>query len=262
MQTGWNEFLRASGQPGHGAQVYREVGELAESVASYLSVGFDLREPALVVATPDHWTACAEQLAAAGWDAPRLAQHELLVLVDAEETLAAISDGGRPSERTFDEVIGSLLDAISDRHPEQPIRIYGEMVDLLSARGDVDGAIELESLWNRLSRRRPFTLLCGYGIDVFDLETQSTLLPAICRAHSHVLPAEDPERLHRAVDAALAESLGSDSGKVYALAAQQVRRKDVPAAELALMWVSSQMPLSAGRILESARAHYLAEPAA
>ena len=43
---------------------------------------------------------------------------------------------------------------------------------------------------------------------------------------------------------------------------EQLRRKQVPPAQLALMWVSSQMPQSAERILESARAHYLEEPAA
>ena len=35
----------------------------------------------------------------------------------------------------------------------------------------------------------------------------------------------------------------------------------MPTAQLALMWISSQMPRSAEQILESARAHYLREPA-
>lgn len=258
MQNGWNEFLRGAGSSGHGAQVYRDTRELAASVARYLAVGFDLREPALVVATPEHWAACAEALAAAGWDAPRLGQHELLVLVDAEQTLAAVLEEGRPAARRFDTVIGTLLDTIEARHPGRQVRVFGEMVDLLVGRGDESGAIELEGLWNRLARRRPFRLLCGYCIDVFDLGTQRGLLPEICRAHSHVLPVADVERLHGAVEAALAESLGAETGDVRALAAQQVRRRDVPAAALALMWVSSQMPLSAERILAAARERYLA----
>ena len=40
-----------------------------------------------------------------------------------------------------------------------------------------------------------------------------------------------------------------------------MRRKQVPPAQLALMWVSSQMPLSAERILDSAREHYLQDAA-
>lgn len=262
MQSAWNGFLRASGPPGHGAQVYADVGELADSVARYLAVGFDLREPALVVATPEHWTECATRLAELGWDGPRIAQHELLVLVDAEETLAAIMDGPAPSERKFGEVVGALMDALAERFPERQLRVFGEMVDLLCARGEADAAIALEALWNRLARRRPFSLLCGYCLDVFDRELQASLLPQICRAHSHVLPAEDSARLDRAVGAALAETVGAEAGNVYALAGQQLRRKEVPSAQLVLMWVSSQMPRSADRILESARTHYLAGSAA
>ena len=42
---------------------------------------------------------------------------------------------------------------------------------------------------------------------------------------------------------------------------RQIQEERVPAAQLILMWVSSNMPSLAGRILESARSHYLAESA-
>ena len=76
-----------------------------------------------------------------------------------------------------------------------------------------------------------------------------------------MLPADDLERLERAVDAALEKTLGPTAAEVYAQVGPQLRRKQVPPAQLALMWVSSQMPRSAEQILESARAHYLQEPA-
>ena len=67
-----------------------------------------------------------------------------------------------------------------------------------------------------MARRRSFSLLCGYRIDVFDRDAQLSVLPEICRSHSHVLPAGDPERLERAVDAALAETLGATGRQVRA----------------------------------------------
>jgi hypothetical protein len=154
------------------------------------------------------------------------------------------------------------MDRIGARFPHRRIRAFGEMVDLLCERGNPTAAARLEELWNRLARRRAFSLLCGYRIDVFDRDSQLSVLPEICRAHSHVLPAGDPERLESAVDAALEEALGTQAGQVYALVGEQLRRRHVPPAQLALMWVSSQMPSSAEQILESARAHYLQEPAA
>ena len=166
-------------------------------------------------------------------------------------------DGDRPSAEQFERVVGGLMDRVGARFPSRRIRAFGEMVDLLCERGNPKGAAELEELWNRLARRRSFSLLCGYRVDVFDQDAQVSLLPAICRSHSHVLPARDPERLERAVDAALEETLGQQAGQVYAMVGEQLRRKQVPPAQLALMWVSSQMPRSAERILESAREHYL-----
>jgi KaiC/GvpD/RAD55 family RecA-like ATPase len=241
--------------------VYRDIDELADSVSRYLAIGFDRGEPAIVIATPEHWIRFGERLAECGWDAARIEESGLLFCADADATLAAIMDGDRPSADRFDAVVGGLLDGVAALLPERRIRAFGEMVDLLCERGNPAGAARLEELWNRLARRRSFSLLCGYRIDVFDRDAQISLLPEICRSHSHVLTADDPARLERAVDAALEETLGSQAGQVYAVLGDQLRRKQVPPAQLALMWVSSQMPRSAERILESAREHYLHDAA-
>lgn len=262
MEAAWNGFLQGTGLAAHAVQVYRDVEELADSVTKYLAVGFDLGEPAIVIATPEHWARFGERLAESGWSAERIEERGLLFPADADSTLAAVMEGGRPAADRFDSVVGGLLDRAGARFPDRRIRAFGEMVGLLSERGDRTGAARLEELWNRLARRRAFSLLCGYRIDVFDQEAQVSVLPGICRAHSHVLPADDPERLERAVDAALEEALGPQAGQVYTMVGREPRRRQVPTAQLALMWVSSQMPRSAERILESARAHYLQEPAA
>ena len=262
MEAAWTGFLHGAGPAGHAVQVYRDVGELADSVTKYLAVGFDIGEPAVVIATPEHGGIFGERLAESGWDAARIEQHGLLFCADADTTLAAVMDGDRPSADQFEAVVGGLMNRVGARLPNRRIRAFGEMVDLLCERGNPNGAADLEELWNRLARRRSFSLLCGYRADVFDQDAQVSLLPAICRSHSHVLPTADPERLERAVDAALTETLGSQASQVYALVGEQLRRKQVPAAQLALMWVSSQMPRSAERILEAAREHYHRDPAA
>jgi hypothetical protein len=262
MEADWTGFLHGAGPAGHAVQVYRDVRELTDSVAKYLAVGFDLREPAIVIATPEHWARFGERLDESGWTADRIEQHNLLFLADAEATLAAIMAGDRPSVEQFEAVVGGLMDRVAARFPKRRIRAFGEMVDLLCERGNPKGAAALEELWNRLARRRSFSLLCSYRVDVFDRDAQVTVLPEICRAHSHVLTAGDPDRLERAVDAALEEALGPKVDQIYAQVGEQLRRRKVPAAQLALMWVSSQMPQSADHILESAKTHYLEEPAA
>jgi len=136
------------------------------------------------------------------------------------------------------------------------------MVDLLCQRGDPESAAALERFWNELAQRRRFSLLCAYHLDIFDRATQAGVLPEVCRAHSHVQPAEDAGRLQRAVDAALDETLGPDAGKVYALMSNRGGETNVvPTAQLALMWVSAEMPAHAERILASARTRYVRQSA-
>ena len=69
----------------------------------------------------------------------------------------------------------------------------------------------------------------------------------------------DPAKLSLAVDQALVGVLGLErAGQVYALVGEQMRRERVPAPQLALMWVSANIPALADRILASARELYLA----
>jgi hypothetical protein len=257
----WTDFLRGSQPSDHAVQVYSDLDELAGSVAAYLAAGFDAGEPAVVVATGEHWGHFAERLEVAGWDPYPLERSGLLTVVDADATLAAFMIGDTPSPAAFEKVVGGLIDRAVKHFPERPIRAFGEMVDLLCQREQTDAAVALEELWNDLARRRRFSLLCGYRLDVFDRASQATTLPDICRLHSRVLPAPDPARLARAVDLALEEVLGPvQAGKVYVLVGEQIRADRVPISQLALMWVSANMPVRADRILARARAHYFDQP--
>lgn len=247
MSLTWTEAPAA-----HAAQVYLESSELADSVAEYLSAGFEAGEPGVLVATPEH----------VGLIDERLGRVEgLLVTADAEATLARIMDGPHPSPAAFEHVIGGLIDEVAARFPGRRVRAFGEMVDLLCARGQGDAAVELEELWNRLARTRDFTLLCGYCMDVFDRATQVDTLPYVCRLHTHVTTAPDVDRLAHAVDDAIVGVLGAPgAGQVYSLIGTEIRERRVPPPQLALMWVSEHMPLNAERILAAARDRYRDAP--
>ncbi len=88
--SAWTDFLRRSPASAHAVQVYEDVSELAHSVASYLSAGFEVGEPAVVVATPEHWGQVAELLASSGWDPAEVEAQGLLTRADATGTLAGI----------------------------------------------------------------------------------------------------------------------------------------------------------------------------
>ncbi len=257
MRQTWSEFLRVAGAESHGVQVYGDASDLAESVAAYLVAGFERDEPGVLVATPEHLSLFAEQLGSRGWGLTGVERDGLLVVADAESTLGAIVADDRPVPELFDEVVGGLLDRAQHGQPGRPVRVFGEMVDLLCRRDQEDAADELEQLWNALAKTRRFSLLCGYRLDVFDPHAQSETLPHICREHSHVLPARNYPRFARAVDDALRDVLGpAQAASVYVLVSREAGHDQVPLAQSILMWVSRQRPQQAAQILASARTHY------
>jgi hypothetical protein len=96
-------------------------------------------------------------------------------------------------------------------------------------------------------------------MDVFDAGTQKALLPEICNAHSHVLPAHDLTRFNESVLRALTEVLGAATTRdIYYIVNRPLRARRVPVAQDALRWLAVSFPQSAERVLETARGYYAA----
>jgi len=257
MRQSWGEFLKGAGAHSHGVQVYGEATELADSVASFFAAGFERNQPGLVVTTGEHLSLFAERLAARGWDLEQAERDGLLVTADAEETLATIVGRNGIDRGRFERSVIETLDRVQGGPHGRPARVFGEMVDLLCKSGDAQSADELERFWNELASTRQFSLLCGYCLDVFDLETQTEMLPGICRVHSHVLPARNYPRFARSVDSALRQVLGPNhAATVYVLVSREVGHDQVPLAQSILMWVTENLPQQSSQILASARTHY------
>ena len=253
----WSTFIENAPPDGHAVQVYTELDELAPSVASFLDAGFRVGEPALVIATGAHWEAFLAELERLGSSVRDVEAKGLLDHRDAAETLATFMDGEVPSSDRFEETVGGILDAVAARFPEQTVRAYGEMVDILFQQGHRAAAIAVEELWNRLLESRKCALLCAYELDIFDLDAQTSVLPEIVRTHTHPRPVTDTARLGSAVHEALTDVLGSDAAAwIYLKVAEAVPRTALPRAQAVLMWLSHHQPSTARRVLQGARARY------
>ena len=244
----------------HAVQLYLDDRELAARVGAFLAGGFGAGAPIVVVATPEHAQLFSDALTDLGWPAERIAAQGGLVFADAQQTLEATYVDGAPSAVAFDVAVGGLLDRATERRPRSPL-VYGEMVDLLHAGGETEAAILIEEMWNDLARRRPFSLLCAYRIDLFEREVQTSAAPAICRVHSRVGLSYDEERLSLAVGLAMAEVLGTrKADDVYYIVGSRATDSRIPLVERALMWIGGYSPSLADRVLERARARYAGEP--
>jgi hypothetical protein len=171
----------------HLVQFYETEEFLVATVADYLSPALRGDGSGVVVATAEHRDAIAAALGAAGVDVDAAVRDDRYRAIDATELLSMFMVGGAPDPVRFREVIAAIIDRASTG--DRAVSVYGEMVALLWADGDVTSTIAVEDLWNALVAERGFSLFCGYPIRAFDVQSQSAF-KHICGQHSAVVSAE------------------------------------------------------------------------
>jgi hypothetical protein len=179
----------------HHVQLFDSSKSLADTVGAFLAAGLSRHENAMIVATPEHRELLARRLADLGWNTRTLVAANRLVVADAAQTLRTFMRNEIPSPIAFDEVVGTMVQRLANG---KRVWIYGEMVDLLAARGNLRAATMLEDMWNLMAQRECFTLFCGYASAHFGDHRTAASLAAICAAHDHV---------HRKADDLLASFL-------------------------------------------------------
>jgi len=174
----------------HAVQFYEDAEHLARTVATFLGAGLDAGSPALVIARSERHVAIRRHLEERSVDVDRAVESGEITFLDADEVLAAFTVDDEPQWNLFARHVGDRIRQVRARHVERSLRAYGEMVDLLWARGKSRAAIRLEQMWNELARTEDFSLLCGYSLTSFASPNDAAGFEEVCGAHSHVHPAE------------------------------------------------------------------------
>ena len=184
--------LLAVGESRHTAQFHRNdlffLDEVSQFVSSILRSG----ESIVVAATDQTRIGIAERLKARGMDLEAMAAQGQYVVLDAAESLLQFMRDGRPDADRLADIVGGLdrLRLSSARGPKSRLTIFGEMAALLSRNGNVEAAVEVERIWNDLTRPLPFLTVCSYPIECFEDEGSRKLFPSVCAEHwavSHTL---------------------------------------------------------------------------
>ncbi|HKY20136.1 MAG TPA: MEDS domain-containing protein [Vicinamibacterales bacterium] len=179
--------LKAKTEHFHAVQFYKDARSLAERVAAFIADGLDVGHPVLAVAGHEHAAGISRALEASGVDVADVKKTGELQILDARKVLTSFMVGDRPDPLLFRSNVGDVIERMCAGRLPYPIRVYGEMVDLLWQDGNPDGAIRLEILWNQLASAYDFELLCGYAMGHFYKETRDARYEEVCQQHSHVI---------------------------------------------------------------------------
>jgi hypothetical protein len=168
----------------HLVQLFDSDESLVEAVSDFLTEGFVLGDTLLAVMDEWRWYSVAMRLTARRLPVDEALQSGQLTVRSAVETLALFMRQDRPERDLFAASVGQLVTGLAAGRGR--LRIYGEMVDVLAARGDYAAVHELEALWNELGSRTDFTLFCGYTAAHFGDPRSTGALRRICSSHSEV----------------------------------------------------------------------------
>jgi PAS domain S-box-containing protein len=176
--------------PLHSVQFYQEDRSLIEELTRLVGSALLNGDAALIVATKPHRDAIASELAARDFNIARASAEGRYVALDAAETLSRFMVDKLPVAGRFNEVVGHLITKAKNalKVPEPHIVIFGEMVALLCAEGNYEGALRLEELWNALADKHSFSLRCAYPMSGFQHDAEGEFFSKICGEHSAVAP--------------------------------------------------------------------------
>ena len=177
---------------GHAVQFYSRdeflVSELARLVGTSLASG----QCSIVIATKEHRERLNSCLEEQGLNLDLAVEEDRYFPLDAAETLATFMGESRPDKCRFTEAMDRILLRANKRASKGDLRltVFGEMVALLWAEGQIDAAIQLEELWNDLAERHDFSLTCAYPTRFFDRPEHAEPFLRVCAAHSTLVPDE------------------------------------------------------------------------
>jgi DNA-binding NarL/FixJ family response regulator len=151
----------------HAAGFYSEDRHLLDQAAQFLATTLRAGASAVVAVTEPHRNRLREMLTGMDLEVDEAIRSGRYITVDADEALASVMVDGRldPARfaAAFHPVLARASEASGATRPR--VSLYGECVHLLCAQGNVEAAIQMEKLANRLFEKFDLRILCAYSVN-------------------------------------------------------------------------------------------------
>jgi hypothetical protein len=140
----------------HRVAFFHNADFVADRVTSFVAEGLAGGEQVIMLASRARWDAVCARLDAQGIALTRALAAGRLLPLDADDVLDTVTVESKISVNRFRAALQRLVD------PSTKQRVYGELVSLLAARGDVTGAVAIERSGHELAHGLHIPVLCGY----------------------------------------------------------------------------------------------------
>ena len=189
---------------GHGLETHRQQGlqstrhhevgfysddrSLLDGFTHFVGAALKNGNAAILMATETHREKLLGRLQAYGLDVSAAIEQGRYTALDNSETLSTFMVNDPPDPAQFLKITDDLIAkaAKSVEGDRARIAACGECAPLLWERGNAEGAVWLERLWDRIARSYGVQVLCGYPQSSFQVGTGGDTFERICSEHSRV----------------------------------------------------------------------------
>ena len=178
--------LVMTGADTHAVQFCGDDSSGLDGVAAVLSSALHRGDTVATVLIESNRDALAVRMKERGWNLADVGKQGRYVVFDAEEAATRVMRGGRPHRDSIAEMVAALEGArtASAAGPRSHLTIVGEISAVLCRRGTPEAALELERLWDELTRSLPILTVCTYPTGCFDHAEAPGLISGISAHHS------------------------------------------------------------------------------
>jgi len=168
---------------GHAMQLHGHAKSLLDALAGFFDLALRRGDATCVIAPADVREGLAARLQRRGWDVGTARGLDRYLVFDTAEALPRFMRNGLPDPARLAEIVTEL-----DHYRTTAggtlsrLTIFGNMAMSLSADGNTEAALALESIWSRLTEDLPFLTVCGYSTSCFH-HAGPHLYPRVCAEH-------------------------------------------------------------------------------
>lgn len=165
----------------HIVQIYEDEPTFLNSLEGFAGSGFLAGESVIVIGTEKHLKILNQRLLSHGFNINKLISDDKYLPLDAEEVLDNFMIDNKPDETRFMKLVKGLVRRA--RKEGRKVRAFGEMVAVLSSRGNSVATLELEHLWNKFCEKEPLCLFCAYPRNSMTITGKQH----ICSEHTKII---------------------------------------------------------------------------
>lgn len=172
----------------HEVQFYANDESFLVGFSDFIEAALLAGDLVIVAVTEAHHRGLLQKLRESDVDLSAAMDQGRYLTLDIEATLATFMVNDLPDPVRFQKATTSLITAAAKAAKAKPPRVAvcGECSPTLWLEGKADAAIQVEQLWDEITKIYSLDVLCGYVLTDFQREHESDVCERICAAHSAV----------------------------------------------------------------------------